>query len=80
MTTITYDTYHMVNILKEKGFSREQASGVIEVLEEIDFQNVASKEHVTSASAQLEAKLYRALAVQTIVTIGAVATIVQIAL
>jgi len=75
MATIITDTHKVINHLQTRGFSKEQAEGIIDALSEIDETKVVS-----------EATLERALHNQTrqlltfIVTIAAAQTALTVAL
>ena len=43
MSAITFDTYKIIKHLQEKGFSREQAEGLVEALQEVDVSQLATK-------------------------------------
>ncbi len=75
MTTIVTDTHRLITHLQSKGFTKEQAEGITDVLSEIDETKVVS-----------EVALERALHRQTrqlltfIVTIAAAQTALTVAL
>lgn len=57
MTAITIDTYRLINNLKTKGFSEQQASGVAEALQEIDLNEVVSKKDLEQGLREIDFKL-----------------------
>ena len=42
-TTIVLDTHKVITRLKDRGFTEQQATGVTEVIQEIDLSEVATK-------------------------------------
>ncbi len=42
-TTIVLDTHKVITRLKDRGFTEQQATGVTEVIQEIDLTEVATK-------------------------------------
>ena len=46
MSAITIDSYRIVNILKERGFSQQQAEGLAEAIRSISLENVSTKSDV----------------------------------
>ena len=74
MATITFDTYKAVTSLKSRGFSEDQAKGMIETLQEIDMSEFASKEDLND----LRLDMYKAMAAQTILIVGLIATLMQV--
>lgn len=53
MPSIPIDTYRLVNVLKQRGFSEQQAGGIVEVLQEIDLGNLASKQDIRNLEMKL---------------------------
>lgn len=54
MTTVLVDTYKAVSTLRENGFSKEQAEGVVKVMEQIDLSSLATKEDLLKLEAKIE--------------------------
>ena len=69
MTTITLDTLKTVQKLQTKGFTAEQAEGIVETLTESE---LVTKSDLNAAISGLEGRLYRAMLIQT----GAITAIV----
>lgn len=57
MTTITFDTYKIAKRLESKGFTAEQAGGVVEALSEIDVTHAATKNDLRELELKIENKL-----------------------
>lgn len=53
MGSLPVDTYRLVNLLKERGFNEQQASGIVEVIQEIDLSSLANRADIR----ELEVKL-----------------------
>ena len=59
MTAITIDTHHMVKLLLSRGYTEEQAEGLVEALEAIDYNNVATKQDIKDLRHELRELEYR---------------------
>lgn len=57
MTTLTIDTLAVVQVLRKRGFSEEQAIGVVEAFREIDAGALSTKADVREVELKLEAKM-----------------------
>jgi carbamoylphosphate synthase small subunit len=57
MSALTIDTRAMTQILRKRGFSEEQAIGVVEAFREIDAGALASKADLRETETRLEAKI-----------------------
>lgn len=77
MNTIALDTHKTIRKLQTRGFSEEQAEGIIDALTESD---LATKSDLRSEISGLEMRIYRAMLVQTGVIAAIVIGIVQFAL
>ncbi|MEM8692517.1 MAG: DUF1640 domain-containing protein [Pseudomonadota bacterium] len=77
MNTIALDTHKTIRKLQTRGFSEEQAEGIIDALTESD---LATKSDLRSEISGLEMRIYRAMLVQTGVIAAIVVGIVQFAL
>ena len=77
MNTIALDTHKTIRKLQTRGFSEEQAEGIIDALKESD---LATKSDLRSESSGVEMRIYRAMLVQTGVIAAIVIGIVQFAL
>lgn len=49
MKTITLDTHKFVQLLEKKGFTREQAEGLVEAVKEIDASELVTKKDLQLA-------------------------------
>lgn len=68
MSSIALDTYKTIQKLQTKGFSLEQAEGVVKALTESE---LVTKSELVNAIAGLKTDIYRAMMVQTGTIIGA---------
>lgn len=48
MTAITFDTYKVINLLTDKGFTKDQSEAVVRVFQEVKVEDVVSKEEFLS--------------------------------
>ncbi|MBD3663788.1 hypothetical protein [Sulfitobacter aestuariivivens] len=69
MTTISLDTNRAIQKLEERGFSRVQAEGVVELLTE---SGLVTVDVLDQRLTDFETKVYKAMLIQT----GAIAAIV----
>ncbi|WP_425092917.1 hypothetical protein [Tropicimonas sp. S265A] len=69
MNAVTIDTYKTIQKLQAKGFTAEQAEGIVDALTESE---LVTKADLRSTVGELETRLYRAMLIQT----GAIAAIV----
>lgn len=53
MTTLAIDTYKIIQRLEGKGYTRQQAEGFIEVLQDIDFDHFATKSDIKELRAEI---------------------------
>ena len=49
-----FDTYRTVNLLKERGYTKKQAEGFIEVMQEVTLSGVATKENLQEVKDELK--------------------------
>ncbi len=47
------DTHKIINLLEQRGFSKEQAEGVVEVMKEIDVRDLASQSSVEKLASKI---------------------------
>ncbi len=47
------DTHRIINLLEQRGFSKEQAEGVVEVIKEIDVSELASQNSVEKLASKI---------------------------
>jgi hypothetical protein len=57
MTALTIDTLAIVQVLRKRGFSEEQAIGVVEAFREIDAGLLATKADLREVELKLENKI-----------------------
>ncbi|BBU60345.1 hypothetical protein MSC49_02800 [Methylosinus sp. C49] len=57
MTALTLDSLAIVQILRKRGFSEEQATGVVEAFREIDAGSLATKADLREVELKLESKI-----------------------
>lgn len=59
MTTLSLkiDTYQVVQTLRKKGFTQEQAEGIIEVAREADLDSIVTREYLDTKLVSLEQRL-----------------------
>jgi hypothetical protein len=57
MTALTIDTLAIVQVLRKRGFSEEQAIGVVEAFREIDAGALTTKADLREVETKLEAKI-----------------------
>jgi hypothetical protein len=55
MAAVIFDTYKLVNMLIDRGFTQEQANGVREAVEQIDLSNLATKADLQSVKSDIKA-------------------------
>lgn len=87
MATLALDTYKAISTLQEQGFSAQQAECLVTVLQDADLTDVATRSDINELknaiidldravqAARLE--LYKVVAAQTLVIVGAVAALLQ---
>lgn len=57
--TLHFDTYKVVNLLKERGFTKKQAEGIMEAVQEVTISGVATKADVHDLEVGLRAEIHR---------------------
>ena len=55
--TLHFDTYKIVTLLKERGFTKKQAEGIIETVREVTISGVATKEDLHDLETGLRAEI-----------------------
>ncbi len=75
MSSIALDTYKTIQKLQTKGFSLEQAEGVVEALTESE---LVTKSELKTELAGLRTDIYRAMMVQTGTVIGALIALLSL--
>lgn len=53
MTTLAIDTYKILQRLESKGYTRQQAEGFIDVLQDIDFDHFSTKSDIKELRAEM---------------------------
>lgn len=87
MTSFVIDTHKAVTLLIEKGYSKKQAEGFVDVLQSADLTDVASHADIQvlkDAIGELDRNMqtirvefYKVAAAQTLVIVGAVVALIQ---
>jgi hypothetical protein len=57
MPSVPVDSYRLVTLLKERGFTEAQAGGIVEVLQEVDLSNFATRWDLKEMELSLERDL-----------------------
>lgn len=88
MTSFVIDTHKAVTLLIEKGYSKKQAEGFVDVLQSADLTDVASHADIqvlNDAIIELDRSIqnnrvefYKVTAAQTLVIVGAVVALIQV--
>ena len=88
MASLSIDTYKVISLLQKQGYSKQQAEGLVEVLQSADLADVATQtdiaklsEGISNLDRSLQAvrvEMYKVAAAQTIVIIGAVVALAQV--
>lgn len=63
MSALTIDTLAVSQVLRKRGFTEEQAIGVVEALREIDASQLATKSDLKETAADLKVDILRWLVV-----------------
>ena len=78
LATLHFDTYKAVNLLKDKGFTKKQSEGIIEVIQEVTLSGVATKQDVQDVKDELKKGLSDNLKFQIIQTVAIIGVIVAL--
>ena len=73
LATLHLDTYKVVKLLQERGYTEAQAEGFIKAIQEITLSGVATKQDiqdVRSEIASLRTDMFKILMVHTVTIIG----------
>lgn len=70
MSALTIDTLAVAQLLRKRGFSEDQATGVVEALREIDASQLVTKSDLKEAIADLKVDILRWLVVTQIALAG----------
>jgi hypothetical protein len=57
MSSLPTDTYRLVNLLKERGFTESQAGGIVEVIQEVDLSSFVTKRDIKEMELALKRDL-----------------------
>ena len=74
LATLHFDTYKAVNLLKEKGFTKKQSEGIMEVIQEVTLSGVATKDDIH----RLENRFAENLKFQIIQTVAIIGVMVAL--
>ena len=55
MTTLTIDTYRVLQKLQSKGYSKEQAEGFVEVIQDISLDEISTKSDISALKTDISA-------------------------
>lgn len=66
MNTVALDTHKTIQKLVERGFTQEQAEGVVEIITEND---LVTQQYLDLRLAEFEAKMYKAFLVHGLVVV-----------
>ncbi|MBI1981167.1 MAG: hypothetical protein HYS63_06395 [Methylocystis sp.] len=70
MSALTIDTLAVAQLLRKRGFTEEQATGVVEALREIDASQLVTKSDLKEAVADLKVDIVRWLVLTQIALAG----------
>lgn len=70
MSALTIDTLAVAQLLRKRGFTEEQATGVVEALREIDASQLVTKSDLKEAVADLKVDIVRWLILTQIALAG----------
>lgn len=84
IATLHFDTYKVVNLLKERGFTKKQSEGVVEAVQEVAISGVATKEDLHDLEMRLRSEIQKNAndnlkfqIIQTITIIGVMVGLIQ---
>jgi len=77
MAILTIDTHNFITRLIQAGMVEKQAEAIVDGLKEMDLKNVATKEDVRLAIAELKADIFKWLIPILLGQIGAFALVVE---
>ena len=88
MASLSIDTYKVISLLQQQGYSRQQAEGLVEVLLSADLVDVATQVDIAKLRDDIagldhslqtvRVEMYKVAAAQTLVIIGALVALAQI--
>ncbi len=81
MATLTIESHKAVTVLKKAGYTEKQAEAVVAVFEDVQLNDVATKNDVTAVKEDLmgfKTEFYKVITAQTIIIIAAVVGLLQL--
>ncbi len=57
--TLHFDTYKVVTLLKERGFTKKQAEGIMEAVQEVTISGVATKDDLHDLDGGLRTEIHK---------------------
>lgn len=89
LATLNLDTYKVVKLLQEKGYTQEQAEGFITAVQDITLSGVATKQDIQDIRGEIQdlrnemsdmkSELIKLIYINTITTIGVLTGVIAIA-
>jgi len=76
---LNFDTYRTVTLLKERGYSKKQAEGFIEVMQEVTLSGVATKEDIQDVRNEIQQSRNETLKFQIIQTLTIIGVMIALA-
>lgn len=90
MTSLSLDTYKTISLLQKRGYSKQQAEGLVAVIQTATLADVATRGDITALRHEIATleraihgariEMYKIAAAQTLVIIAAVAALLQTSL
>lgn len=80
MNALVFDTYRLVNVLKSRGFTEDQARGVSEAIQEIDLAHLVTKADLKTEMAEWKADVFRWLVPLMLGQAGITAVLIKLVL
>ena len=88
LVTLHMDTYKVVKLLREKGYTKEEAEGFIEAIQEITLSGVATKQDIVDVKNEIQdlrneihkfkSDMIKFQLIQTITIIGVMIALFQV--
>lgn len=54
LATLHLDTYKAINLLQDKGFSKEQSEGILAVMQQVSISGMATKQYIQNLEVKVE--------------------------
>jgi len=70
MTTLVKDSHQLIHFLQKKGYTKEQAEGLVEAVREFDTSNLATKADLDKLRADLYKYIFTIAAGQITITVA----------